>query len=65
MPDNTWILDVLDDIRIYAELNQMPELMKAMHHAQATLVAESGHSPNESERTSVIQVAFPSYRSSC
>ena len=65
MLDNTWILDVLGDIGIFAELNQMPELMKVMHHAQATLVAESAHSLKESERTSVIQAAFPSYRSSC
>ncbi len=60
MPDTTWVLEVLGDIEIFAELNHLPKLTAAMHHAQAVLVAESVHNLKDSDSASVMQTAVAS-----
>ncbi len=65
MTDITGILDVFDDIKLYAELYQLPELMKSIHHAQATAVAEIILDLDEPDLNSVVQAAFPPHCSSC
>lgn len=40
MHDHTWILDVLSDIKAYAEINELPVLSQSMQLSQAVAISE-------------------------